>query len=229
MFAAVESGTIDQEQLYQTIDEMLFANLDVTIGGMSWNPIFLAANPEYQERVRSEIQSVDCEDTKAVEAYLQCSTSMLAACIVESARLKPLAAFSVPQSATSDRIVGGYLIPAGTDFVVDAYALNIRDTAFWGNDTATYRPERFLEAKASKTSLRYHFWRFGFGPRQCMGKHVADMIIKQLLVFMLRRYELSLAGIEDQWAKKRESWITHPDFRIGCKTRCGSHIAFQYL
>ncbi|KAL8983715.1 MAG: hypothetical protein Q9177_004900 [Variospora cf. flavescens] len=164
MYEAVNQGTILHEQLLQTIDESLFANLDVTIGALTWNPVFLAANPECQERLRTEVTS---QTPETADRYIQSSTTYLAACILESSRLKPLAAFSVPQSAPTDRVVEGYLIPARTNFIVDAYALNVRNE-FWGSNAEKYEPERFLRGKTMQ--LRYNYWRFGFGPRQCMGR-----------------------------------------------------------
>jgi cytochrome P450 len=59
--------------------------------------------------------------------------------------------------------VDGYVIPAGTNFIIDSYALNIySDTS--APDNTTYRPDRFLGRRGSE--LRDSFWRFGLGPRQ---------------------------------------------------------------
>lgn len=213
MFEAAIQGTITYEQLYQTLDEALFANLDVTTGAISWNPVFLAAHPDCQERLRAEVLST----TPAhFHKFLLSSSSYLAMCISESSRLKPLAAFSVPQSAPTDRIVGGYVIPAGTNFIVDSYALNVR-SEYWGPDATVYRPDRFLETNAIKS--RYHFWRFGFGPRQCMGKYVADLIIRTLLAHLVMEYRLSLIETGTPWAHNAESWITHPDLLLRCEKR----------
>lgn len=213
MFEAANQGTITHEQLYQTLDEALFANLDVTTGGISWNPVFLAAHPDCQERLRAEVISTAPDQ---FQKYLLSSSTYLAACISESSRLKPLAAFSVPQSAPTDRVVGGYVIPAGTNFIVDSYALNVRNE-YWGSDATVYRPDRFFGASAIKS--RYHFWRFGFGPRQCMGKYVADLIIRALLAHLVTNYRLSLVETGTEWARSSESWITHPDLLLRCEKR----------
>ena len=215
MYEAVIQGTISHEQLLQTIDEALFANLDVTIGGLSWNPVFLAANPASQEKLRAEVLS---QSPETVDAYVQSSTTFLAACILESARLKPLAAFSVPQSAPTDRLIDGFIIPAKTDFIVDAYALNMRNP-FWGADAQSYEPERFLKNKS--TQLRYNYWRFGFGPRQCMGKYVADLVIRVLLEYLMRNYRLQTGEEKGGWARNADVWITHPDFLIRCERLTG--------
>ncbi|EKG22638.1 Cytochrome P450 [Macrophomina phaseolina MS6] len=209
MYEAERSGQISMEQLLQTLDESLYANLDVTTGALSWNLVFFAAYPDVQAKVRAEAAS----HAGGMDAYLLSSSSYLAACISESSRLRPLAAFSVPQSAPTDRVVDGYLIPAGTNFVVDSYALNVRH-GFWGPDAKEYRPERWLELSAS--DLRYHFWRFGFGPRQCMGKYLADIMLRTLMVELLRDYRLDLLDKDQDWSVDPNSWITHPHFLLSC-------------
>jgi cytochrome P450 len=216
LYLAQQSGKITTAQLLQTLDESLYANLDVTTGGLSWNLVFLASNKCAQSRLRSEVQLAVVE--KRLHDYVKSESTYLAACILESSRLKPLAAFSVPQAAPTAREVDGYVIPAGTNFVVDAYALNIRaDT--WAPDNGTYRPERFLSRRG--TELRYRFWRFGFGPRQCMGKYVAEQVIRLTMVYLVLGYELEMTEKGEEWGRSRESWISHPDFELRCVKREG--------
>ena len=211
LYELMQNQIITAEQLLQTLDESLYANLDVTTGGISWNLVFLAAYEHYQELLRKEVAAAG-----DLDKYLRSSTTLLAACIAESSRLRPLAAFSVPQSAPTTRIVEGYVIPAGTDFIVDSHALNTLNE-FWGADGRVYRPERFLERSA--TELRYQFWRFGFGPRQCMGKYVADLIIRTLIVHLVQNYELSLSEYSSKWERDPETWINHPKMLIRCEKR----------
>ncbi|KAJ5107500.1 hypothetical protein N7456_004175 [Penicillium angulare] len=213
LYGALQKGDINVEHVSHTLDEALFANLDVTMGGLSWNLVFLASDQQVQTQLRDEIRNAKQEGRE--NQYLLSSTSFLAACISESSRLKPLAAFSVPQSAPTDRIIDGYLIPAGTNFVVDSYSLNIRND-FWGAYAREYRPSRFHELNS--TDARYNFWRFGFGPRQCMGKYVADLIIRSLLVHFLMKWELHLPKemVGKKWGRDKETWITHPKMKLVC-------------
>ncbi|MCJ1247525.1 hypothetical protein MMC30_004739 [Trapelia coarctata] len=127
MHSAVAAGEISEEQLLQTLDESLYANLDVTTGGLSWNLVFLAAHPDVQSRLRSEV--AEAEAKGELNGYILNRSSYVAACVLESSRLRPLAAFSVPQAAPTARDVDGYIIPAGTSFIVDGYALNVRNEA----------------------------------------------------------------------------------------------------
>lgn len=222
LYMHVERGSIEMEEVLQTLDEMLFANLDVTMGGLSWNLMFLAAHPEVQGRIREEIQRArKGEDQKWAE-YLATSSTLLHASILESSRLKPLAAFTVPQAAPTDRVVGdGYRIPKGTNIVVDTGALNIANT-FWGQDGHVYRPSRFLEREASK--MRYEFWRFGFGPRQCLGRYLVDLLLRVVVAHLVENYELGLLEDVTKWEKDGGSWITHPhpDTELRCRPISGS-------
>ena len=223
--------TTTRAQAEQTLDEMLFANLDVTMGGLSWNLVFLAANPAIQAQLRREIKENshhrdDGSDTEAQSTrwrtYLLSSSSLLSASILESARLRPLAAFTVPQSAPTARVVDSYLVPAGTNFVVDTYALNVRNR-FWGeeDDARAYRPQRFFEKGRGSMERRYQYWRFGFGPRSCLGRYVVDLFIRVLLCRVLEGWELEVLEREGEervlGTRDQGSWITHPVGDLRCE------------
>ncbi|KAI0423552.1 putative cytochrome P450 oxidoreductase GliC-like protein [Xylaria sp. FL1042] len=205
IYRAVENGEMTREQLLQTLDEILFANIDVTMGGLSWAIVFLAAHSAVQEALRSEIRE-HSSDSATRDAYLYSSwnttPTLLGACILEAARLRPVAAFSVPQACPSPRILDGFEIPAGTNFVIDSYALNIRDP-FWGVDGDKYRPERWLELHKAGRDLRYRYWRFGFGPRTCLGKYLADLILRSVVMELVEHWDVKL----DETAKEGEKVV----------------------
>ncbi|UNI23718.1 hypothetical protein JDV02_009520 [Purpureocillium takamizusanense] len=217
-YSAIDEGTLDEESILHTLDEALFANLDVTLGGISWNLVFLAAYPDVQTRLRAEVaeERAKARDGSIFESYILRSDTYVAACISESSRLRPLAAFSVPQAAPTGRVVGGYYFPPGTNFIIDSYALNQRNE-YWGEDAEKYHPERFLERSAVKD--RYNFWRFGFGPRQCMGKFVADMMIRVLLIHLVENYDLGMLDADKEWERDPENWINHPLMKLRCELR----------
>ena len=221
MYQLCENETITQNQLLHTIDESLFANLDVTTGGFSWVLVFLAANKYYQTRLLSELDTYRKEHQGDRKPYVLANGTLLASCIAESCRLRPLAAFSVPQSAPTSRVVGGYIIPAGTDFIVDTCGLNTRNETFWGPDASVFRPERFLEHSKQAMDLRYQFWRFGFGPRQCMGKYLADLMIRAFIIHIVESYELSLldGDVGEDWCRIPDVWISHPNMQLRCLRR----------
>ncbi|KAI3326356.1 putative cytochrome P450 monooxygenase [Xylariaceae sp. AK1471] len=215
IYKSIENRLVTRDQALQTLHEMLFANLDVTIGGLAWNPLFLAANQNVQAQIREEIRKTRAEATGKTpgwEDYLRRPGTLLAASVLESTRLKPAAAFSIPQSAPTDRVVGGFLVPAGTNFVVDTHSMNIKDP-YWGANNTEYRPSRFMEGKA--WDMRYHYWRFGFGPRQCLGKYLADFIIRSVVAHLVEYYHLGLIPTS-VWDRNPDTWIVEPSTEIRC-------------
>jgi cytochrome P450 len=209
LYAAVESGQLTPTELMHTLDEALFANIDVTIGSFSWIPSFLAEDITSQDELRREISDVRSDNSKdAWERYIASNSTMLASCINESARLRPVTNYTYAQSIPTERDVGGFRIPKGTYMVVDTNALNIRDES-WGPDKTSYRPRRFLAE--SRSYFRYRFWRFGFGPRQCIAQALADTILKVLVAYMVEHYRLSCpekSATDSRGAQKQgDAWF----------------------
>jgi hypothetical protein len=83
---------VRSKKLLQTLDEQLFANLDVTTGAISWNLVHLANHHSEQQQLLEEIrENRRVLGVKGLEEYLLRSDTFLAACINESSRLRPVA------------------------------------------------------------------------------------------------------------------------------------------
>lgn len=102
----------------------------------------------------------------------------------------------------------GYRIPANTSVLIDAATLN-RSSPCWSPDGDVYRPERF--ASLSPTEYRYSFWRFGLGPRKCVGQFFADKIVKMFLFHALRSFEYELST---EVVKKENLFVQTPEGRF---------------
>ncbi|KAF2269476.1 cytochrome P450 [Lojkania enalia] len=219
LYVAVEQGSMTREALLQTLDEMLFANLDVSIGGLAWALVFLSAYPNIQNRLLQEIKTEMDTDGKCSD-FLLSQSNFLHHILLESGRLRPVAAFSVSQSCPTPRRLGDFMFPAGTKFIVDANALNIRDP-LWGPDNYAFRPDRWKEGGVKRAKdIRYCYWRFGFGPRICLGKYIVDLMMKALIVELVRNWELKLENEEGKprpW--NQDTWALDPAMRIGCTRR----------
>ena len=96
-------------------------------------------------------------------------------------------AFSLPEETATAKIIGGYRIPARTPTVVDWKRLNTTP-AIWGSDGELFRPERF--ANLSPHAYRYGLLRYGIGRGRCLGKNIADLILKMATLAVLERYTI---------------------------------------
>ncbi|KAL1622596.1 hypothetical protein SLS56_008707 [Neofusicoccum ribis] len=215
LWEAVERGQIPMVEFMQTLDESLYANLDVTTHAVAWNVILIAQHPPVQDEVLAEIRAAaGGGDESAYVRYLNSDDTLLAACVVEAARLRPILPFSNPESATDDKIIDHYVIPRGTDVIVDTHAINVANP-FW-KDGEKYMPRRHIGL--SKQQIRYNMWRYGFGPRQCLGKNVADRLIRAIIAEILPHFELRLPVVsktsDQDFSLEDESWVGLPSTKV---------------
>ena len=96
-----------------------------------------------------------------------------------------------------EKKINGYRIPAGTPTVIDIRRLNT-NIGVWGPDGEVFRPERFVNM--SPAQYRYAMLRFGIGPGKCMGKNMADVLLKMATIAVLEKY--SLVSCPDKDAQK---------------------------
>ncbi|KAJ3160036.1 hypothetical protein HDU86_001301 [Geranomyces michiganensis] len=172
MWKHVESGNMTKAELLQTVDEILFTNIDVTSGVMAWTLIQLAENPTWQERLRDEIRA----ESEPLQAYVKRSDTLAHRIYLESGRLRPVLWYSLPEVTAEAKRIQGYHIPAGTSVLIDAHVLN-RTSPVWGKDGKDYNLDRF--EKLQVIGYRYAFWRFGIGSRKCVGQYFGDRLSKR--------------------------------------------------
>ncbi|KAI8302914.1 N-methyltransferase [Colletotrichum sp. SAR11_59] len=129
------------EECMQTVDETLYANLDVTTSAVAWSHVLIAQNQAIQDEVRTEVRLHRQLSETEWEDYINRSDTLLAFSVLEASRLRPILAFSNPESAPADKLVGDIVVPRNTDVIVDSHAINVAHP-FWINGTE-FNPHRF--------------------------------------------------------------------------------------
>merc|ERR1711941_130903 len=71
-----------------------------------------------------------------------------------------------------------------------AYAMG-RSKKIWGEDAQEFRPERWQEIQVPKSP--YENPAFHAGPRECLGKRLAMVEMKAVIISVLQRVKLELA------------------------------------
>ncbi|WP_049928910.1 cytochrome P450 [Halopiger goleimassiliensis] len=119
------------------------------------------------------------------------------AVVREALRLYPPAT-GVYREPTSDVVLGGYRVPAGTTLQLSVYGIQ-RDERWW-NEPATFRPERWLASgtgtedggwtlEDDSDRPEYAYFPFGGGPRHCLGMRFAMTELQLALATIVRRVE----------------------------------------
>ncbi|KAJ5555318.1 Cytochrome P450 [Penicillium sp. DV-2018c] len=185
IFKGVESGHMSKEEFLQTMDELLFTDIDVTSTVIAFLLINISANQSFQSSLREEIAAKQSQPFYNLRDYVMERETLLHYAAMESVRMSPALWFSLPEKTATEKVIWGYLIPAQTPTVIDWKRLNTTPTV-WGSDGDIFRPERF--AKISPTAYRYGLLRFGIGRGRCLGKNIADIMLKMVTVAIVERY-----------------------------------------
>jgi cytochrome P450 len=136
----------------------------------------------------------------------------------------PLERYVPPEGAT----ICGVELPGGTNVSVTAPVVHI-DKTVYGDDAASFRPERWLEASPDQLKLMDRSFlavrsrlfpssdlflcclaismqvlmsvQFGAGARTCIGKNISILEMGKFVPQILRHFEL-------EWASERPDWET---------------------
>ena len=168
----------------------LIAGRDTTAQAMSWCLFLLMRSEQVQEKVRSEIHQV-CGDVEGLDYEKLGNFHYLEAVLRESLRLYPSVPLDLKFVSNADTLPDGTHVPRGSALIYGAYAMG-RSREIWGPDASEFRPERWLEMDQVKSP--YENPVFHAGPRECLGKRLAMLEMKAMLVSLLRNFRLHLAA-----------------------------------
>ena len=167
---------------------------ETTSSALTWVSYLLSANPDVQDRLRTELQASQLADpTAAVTAELIDSLPYLSAVCAETLRFYPTVPVTA-RVAIRDTQILGQKIPKGTEVFICPWAIN-RHPELW-KDPDEFQPERWLtpEVGGERAMNGYEFITFLHGPRSCIGQGFARSELKCLVAALVLRYNLELAN-----------------------------------
>ena len=181
----VLDGEMTDREILPIVSDFLAVGIDTTSVTTTFLLHELSKNPEVQERLRSEVISVFGNHDEVTDP-MQAKLPYLKNCVKETLRLYP--AGPIMRAMPEDVVLCGYKVPAGTLVSVQPYTLGRDPNNF--SDPLTFNPDRW-----DKESKEHHhpfaYLPFGYGPRACYGRRLAEMEITSLLVKLMQNFRLS--------------------------------------
>lgn len=113
----------------------------------------------------------------------------LQAVIEETLRLRGPLSTARSTRVSPGKVLGQSFVPAGVIVSTNMYAASRDPDAF--PDPETFMPERWLQPT---TSMRNLSRPFSFGPRNCIGKHLAEMGITLTIARIFQLYDVAIDG-----------------------------------
>ncbi|XP_046679315.1 cytochrome P450 4g15-like [Homalodisca vitripennis] len=156
---------------------------DTTVSALSFLLFTIGHHPEVQERMFMEIQEVMGDLDRDVTAADVNAMKYLDQVILESIRLHGNIVL-IMRRATNDTKIDSCTLPAGSRVLIILHAMGWNKERF--PNPEQFLPERFCPEQ-KKLRHNYSFLPFSAGPRNCIGKAYAMVILKTVLVHILRR------------------------------------------
>lgn len=141
----------------------------------------MAKNPEKQKALRQEILEKLPNKDSPLTAEAMKNMPYLRACVKESQRLLPVVLGTI-RKLPKNIILGGYQVPKEYFVVISNSVMTASEENFERADE--FLPERFLKSdpqKELKATTPFAFLPFGYGPRMCIGKRLADLEMEALI------------------------------------------------
>uniref|UniRef100_A0A914HJA4 Cytochrome P450 n=1 Tax=Globodera rostochiensis TaxID=31243 RepID=A0A914HJA4_GLORO len=174
----------DLDQMAQSIGTLFLENAMKSVGidtighCLALLVHFLAQHPDVQQELRDELLKGDDDPP------------LLMATVKETLRLCPIVSFANTRDCTSPvTLSNGAKVNIGDSVVVDVFSMG-QNRAFWGEDAHKFSPQRWL-AEEPCDNLRRHWLAFGLGPRSCVGKQMAEDLLKIAITTIFYRFRIS--------------------------------------
>jgi len=156
----------------------------------------LAANPQWQDRLRNEVAGLGVAASEPTSLDNLEAMQLTEMAFREALRMKPPVP-SMPRRAVRDFTFKGYAIPAGAGIGVNTLFTH-HMPEIWP-DPDTFDPMRFTE-EAQRGRHRFAWVPFGGGAHMCIGLHFAYMQAKCFARHFLQNLEVSLEpGYSPEW------------------------------
>ncbi|XP_061349460.1 cytochrome P450 736A117-like [Gastrolobium bilobum] len=185
---------VDRTTIKALILDMFAAGTDTTSTPLEWAMTELLKHPILMQRLQDEVRSVVGKRTHITEEDLG-QMNYLKAVIKETLRFHTPAPLLVPRESMQDIKVKGYDIAAGTQVIVNAWAI-ARDPSWW-DQPQEFKPERFLNSSIDFKGHDFEFVPFGAGRRGCPGTLFAISVIEMVLANLVHQFDWSLPAGEE--------------------------------
>ncbi|KAF5367579.1 hypothetical protein D9758_003717 [Tetrapyrgos nigripes] len=198
---------LDDEEVLSQMATIILAGHETTASTTTWLLYELARHPEYQQKIRGEIDEIRDRKDEGEELNSNDYDSMVYfnAAIKETLRVHPIVGtlsrysdrhdvipLSEPVISASGEKLTQIPVQKGQRINFSIFIYN-RLKSVWGADADVWNPERFLDIKKGTTLGVYaNLMTFSAGVRACIGWRFALQELQAILAGLLTNFEFSV-------------------------------------
>lgn len=187
-----QESRITEKDLVYILADLVGAAFETIANTLSWALMFIAAHPDWQIVLQSELDAV------VGKHRLPCLNDRdrlpnVNAALYEVLRMSCVVPISLPHSTTQRVRLRDFDIPKGTFVFVNLWAIH-HDPKYW-TSPYEFNPRRFLDENGEFVIPKHQsFLPFSTGGRSCLGERLAKDEIFVFFAAILQRFRLRLAS-----------------------------------
>ncbi|NXF02009.1 CP2J6 protein, partial [Smithornis capensis] len=181
-------ATYDEENLIQTVFDLLLAGTETTATTLRWALLFMVIYPDIQEKVQKELDAVlGCSHAFCYEDRKKLPYTN--AVIHEIQRYSNIVFIALPRLSVKDTELRGYHVPKNTTILANIDSV-LSDPEKWETPDQ-FNPGHFLDKDGNFVN-REAFLPFAIGHRVCMGELMARMELFIIFSTLLQAFTFTL-------------------------------------
>ncbi|GKZ25809.1 hypothetical protein AbraIFM66951_000790 [Aspergillus brasiliensis] len=202
---AAKGKPMSERDLVNHLSNNLLAGSDTT--GISLRAIvyFLVKNPTAYKKLQAEVDAANrAGKLSHYVSYAEClELPYLQAVMKEAMRCHPGVSYPLERIVPETGVkLCGVQLESGTIVSVNAAVIH-QDTSIFGEDAASFRPERWTESDEERVKfMDRHLMTFGYGSRTCIGKNISIMEMGKLIPQLIRDFDIEWASERPEWSVK---------------------------
>ncbi|XP_045534237.1 cytochrome P450 302a1, mitochondrial [Papilio machaon] len=187
----LEQPNLDIKDITGMMVDILMAAIDTTAYATSFALYHLARNPECQSKLYDEASKL-LQPNDSLTSDVLSKAVYLRSCVKESLRLNPVSV-GVGRLLQKDIVLKGYLIPQGTVIVTQNMVASRLPQ--YVKEPLVFKPERWIRGSSQYENIHpFLSLPFGFGPRSCIARRIAEQNIYIILIRLVQEFEMKWMG-----------------------------------
>lgn len=204
--ALTKNDIVRGEELYGNSNTLIFAGSETTATLLSGVTYYLLKNPRVKEKVVTEVRSTFKDESEINLVNVNSILPYLNAVLEEGLRLYPPVPSGFSRVTTHDMAICDVPIPKGVEVMTHQTSIHWSETNF--TRPKEFLPERWLPEAKEPGSEFYNDDRsavqpFSFGPRNCIGKNLANSEMRLVLARLLWNFDFELCKESENWTDQK--------------------------
>ncbi|EAW10448.1 cytochrome P450 [Aspergillus clavatus NRRL 1] len=203
-----DESRMSREEIDANAATFVLAGSETTAALLSGCTFNLLKNRRVYERLVSEVRD-RFQDPAEISLSSIATLPYLNAVLEESLRIYPPIPAMLPRLVPEEgAMINGAYVPAGTSVSISLWSIFHSSTNFAEPDA--FVPERWLKNQADENEADNPFagdkkealQPFSYGPRNCLGQHLANAEMRLILTKVLWHFDMDLCPESEDWAEQ---------------------------